>query len=247
MGKKYSLTNRKVLATNNKLATKAAKITGTDAESTMMMGQVIYNYRRSLKHKGITMIKAGTPQYTILKDITKNVLEFYNDFEDHFTSVKDAAIKYVEIANTFMNKTSFNITRIPSLHERITNTYQSKLEVMEDKNIEITERAYKAYIRKVIEMTGTLLDDPKNNPSDMVNFTQVSKRCVELKIKPEFYIEAQFFGLEFCNGIPTPAQLTGAKSLSYVQRYKLSQPAEELAKETVNKETVNRFKKILSS
>lgn len=244
LSKKYSLTHRKVLATNNKLAKKAEKITGTDAESTMLMGQVIYNYRKSLKHRGITMIKAGTPQYTILKDITKNALEFYNDFEDHFTSVKDAATKYIEIANSL--STNFNITRIPSLHERITTTYQAQLDVKQDPNLELTERAYKAYVRRVIEMTGSLLDDPKSNPSSMVAFTKVAARCKELKVKPETYIEAQFFGLEFCNGIPNPTQLMGDKSLGYLQRYKLSGKVEEETKVTDSK-TINRFKQIVSS
>lgn len=241
--KKYSLTNRKLLATNNQTAKKAEKISGADAESTMLMSQVIFQYRKSIKHKGVTIIKAGTPQYTILKTITKNVLEFYKEFEDHFTSTKDAAVTYIEIANGLM--TNFNLTRIPSLHEKITNQFNAKLEIRTDPKPEYTNRAYAQYVRGVIEIAGTLIDDPKENPTDMSYFVQVTQRCLKLRITPEVYIQAQFAGLEFCNGIPSPAQLVSAKSLSYIQKHGGKIKAE--SPKVVDEARVNRLKSIISN
>lgn len=198
-----------------------------------------------MKHRGLTMIKAGTPQYTIVKTIAKHVMEFYEEYEAHFTSSKAAALEYIKIANSIM-KNNFNITRIPSLHERIVNTMHANIELKEDRNIQYTDRAYKRYIQKVIQMTGSLIDDPKERAEDFVNFVKVAKRCEQLSVTPEVYIEAQFFGLEFCNGIPSPQQLMGDKSLTYLQRYKLSDNYKAEAEPAKDIKLVNKFKDILS-
>lgn len=236
------MTHRKLLATNSKTTKKAEQIAGTDAESTMMMGNIIYNYRKSMKHRGISMIKAGTPQYTILKTVTKNVLEFYQEFEDHFTSVKDAGVQYIEIANGLMN--NFNITRIPSLNEKIMNTFQAKLDLKTDEDPNITNRAYLQYVRELVNITGTLIDDPKENPAEMAHFVQVGKRCRELGVSPEVYIKTQYMGLEFCNGVPSPAQLMGQKSLGYLQKYR--NKLGETITQTRNPDNIKKLQGILN-
>lgn len=244
MGKKYSLTNRKMLATTKKDTEKVQKITGSSVADTMEMGNIIFRFRKSMKHRGITPIKAGTSQYTVLKTITKLAMEFFTSYEHQFTSTNEAFLKYITLANSLMAK-NFNITRIPSLNEKIIKLYDAEWKLREDKNPETTTRVYQNYILELIDRMGVVHDDPKDDPSEMVHFVDVAERCVDNNINPRAYILSQFEGLEWCNGIPTPAQLVGKNSWKYWQKYNLSNKDKD--EPVINTNKVNKLKNILSN
>lgn len=244
MGKKYSLTNRKILATARKDITKAQKVVSSSVEDSMAMANLIFRYRRSMKHRGITPIKAGSSQYTVVKTITALANEFYTAYEDKFTSKQEAYTKYIEFAGKLMTK-NFNITRIPSLNEKIVQLYEAEWKLLDDKNASTTVLVYNNYMLELVNRLGVVHDDPKDDPVEMAHLSEVAQRCVDNNIRVRDYVLSQFAGLEWCNGIPTPAQMVGKNSWKYWQRYKAEGKVEEVKE--VDSQKINKLKNILSN
>lgn len=242
--RKYALSHRKILVSNEKQQRQANNITKSSLNFNVLMAKTIFLVRKTMKHRGIDIAKPGTSEFTLIKTITKNAVEFKDLFfrdDKHETAFRE----YIILANKKMKK--FNLTRISSMHSSLIEEYEAIRELKNDKFPEFTDRAYKAYNKRIINKVGVILNDYKNNPDKFKYFMRVAERCKELKITPEIYIDAQFDGLAWANGIPDPMQLVGDKSNERLEKYLFENDTQlkDVNKEAKDK-TVSRLKDILN-
>lgn len=238
---KHSLNNRKLLASNQKLAKKAEKVLSSSTEDAMTMAKVIFMVRRTLKHRNISIPKPGQRDYTIVKTITENANKFFEEFFEVGESKEAAYTDYIKLAISKMR--NFTLNKIGSMHEGICSTFEANRLIAKDLNPELTDKAFKTYNKFVIDKVGTLIQDYSQVPDKYMYFIMVAKRCKEMGIKPELYIEAQFKGVEWRNGIPDPVQLINGKSLEYLQKYLYEN---DVTMEKKNPVLANKFKALLN-
>lgn len=232
-GKKHTLNHRKLLAANKKVTQKAEKVLSSSSEDTLIMNSVILMLRRKLKHQNVQLIRPGTKEYTVLKTITSNARSFYDNYFEPDESIKNAFVKYIEIGISKMQK--FTITKLNSLHEAICLTFEANKRIALNPQPELTDRALKWYNKWVLDRVGTILTDYSKIPDKYVCFIQVAEYCKENRIEPEVYIDAQFKGVEWRQGIPDPHQLIGDKALTYLQNHLFQNP--ELVKKVKTEDT----------
>lgn len=239
-GKNYSLNHRKLLSSTKKVTQKAEKVLSSSAEDTALMNNVILLVRKRLKHRNISPYRPGTKDYTMLKTIAANAREFYNNYFEPDEQIKGAFVKYIELGSSKMQK--FGISKIMSMHETICSTYEAHVEIMKDEHPELTNRALRWYNKLVVDKVGSLLNDYSKIPDKYVYFIRVAKYCYESGLSPETYIDAQFNGVEWRQGIPDPIQLTGNKSMEYLQNYLYKNPDLVKKNKSSNKEYINKLK-----
>lgn len=203
-GSKYSLTGRSLLVTNEKLQKKAEKLSSANLSDSVYMNQVIQAVRRANKHKGVKAIRPGTKDYTTLKDITANANEFLIDFD---IPREEGYKAYIQIAMKMLN--NFFLAKIPNLHEAICNTFEAERAILEDENKSVTQELYKLFQRKIVEQVGDSFDV---TPEKYKFFVEAAALCVGIGMTASHFIESQFAGFEWRNGIPAPAQLIGEKA-----------------------------------
>ncbi len=217
--KKYQLSNRKLLANNQKLTQKANNIDKSPLEYTMIMAKAIYNTRKRLKHKGIDIAKPGSRDWTIIKDITASALEYCEELG--LTGTYDTMFaRYVTAYMGILGKTGkFNLLSFRGKAEQIIAYEGAKKELLDDKNYLKTERAYKRYNYHIIKQTGEILTHYDNMPEKYKFFMEVGKASIELGVTPEIWIDAQFAELEWTKSFPEPNQLVGDKAKERMQKY----------------------------
>lgn len=213
--KEYSLSNRSLLATTQKQRKQGDKIKQSSLQDAMTMAKAIFLVRKTLKHRGIEMSKAGSRDWPFIKTISCNANEYC---EYHKGDTKDGAYTtYVRYACKKMAK--FSLPKLQSMHQSIMEELEAleKLDAYPDKKL--IERAYKAYNQFIIKNVGSILTDYSKMPDKYIYFLEVVELTKKFKITPEVYIESQFEGLAWRNGIPDPAQLTGDKAQERLQKY----------------------------
>lgn len=240
--KRYSLSTRNILVSNDRLAKQAEKVQKASLDHTMTMAKVIFQVRKTMRHRGIEISKPGTRDWPFIKNITKNAEEFATEeFKDQPIHV---AFKYY-IQEAMKDMKTFSLARIQSTHAKIMDGYAARKELASDNNQNFTERAFNQYNKMIIDQVGMILTDYSKEPKDYKYFMEVGKECKKLKVSPEDYIKSQFEGLAWTNGVPTPNQLTGSKALERLQKYlfenkmTLSEKPDE-----INHNFVNRLKNI---
>lgn len=240
--RKYSLNHRSLLAGNAKVAKKAEKVLSSSVEDTQHMVRSIYFIRRQLRHRNITLPKPGESQYSLIKTITVNAIKFYEEYYEVTEAKSDAFVEYIRIGCSKM--TSFALPKLVAMHESICKTYEAQTLIAQNENLDLTDRALRTYNKFVVDKVGSILQDYSKMPDKYMYFIMVAKRCKELGLPPETYIEAQFKGVEWRGGIPDPAQLINGKSLEYLQKFLYENPD----KATTKKQTglANKFKALLN-
>lgn len=212
---RYSLINRSITITNDKLDKKVEKLNASLKEDSILFANTFYLLRKKKKHVGIMLITPTHKDWPMVKMVTELANDFSNGLD--FPSKKIGYIEYITTALDMMgNKIAIN--RFPGLHERICDEYQSKKEAKADSNKEITETLCKLYNRKVLDMTG-INEDIASKSDSLSYFVKASKVCKDYRVSPQVYMEAQFDGLAFTNSIPYPSQMVGDKAIERLIRY----------------------------
>ena len=210
---KYSLTNRSLLATNQKVAKKTDKLVLSSNEDAYLIVNRLTLTRQKAKHKGIPKINPGSKEFLICKEIANNANRFALDFGIEKST---AYTSYCTMAIAMMK--NFFLARIPSLHESICSKYEAFNEVFNDKNKNITEALHTRFQSMIIDKVG-FSNSYTNDLANYKYFVVAAAACVRLGIKPEDYIKAQFQAFEWRDGIPAPPQLTGDKAIERVVKY----------------------------
>lgn len=213
--KTKTLLNRSITITNDKLEKKAKKLLSSSRGDADLMANIIYNTRKQLKHRGVSQIKPNSRDWASLKELTKLVVEFCNDFN---LDKREGFITYVKLSFNAMNSKSGIIPKMVNMFERICNEYESLEIIQSDNNPQLTKRIHDLYNQQIIKKTG-MNSDYSKDPRKYSYFVKVREEAIHLGVSPEVYLKSQFDGFEWRNGIPDPVQLIGDKAKERLNRY----------------------------
>lgn len=211
--KPYSIHTRTFTVSNERQEKKMDKLVNASRRDADLLAQLIYARRKTLHHRGVAQIKAGSRDWEMLKGITAHALEFTNEFG---LQRRYGFIQYVDVGLSKMQK--FSLNKFPSLYEGICERYQALLEIEKDKDQVMTKEMYDGYCQRVLDNTG-MHDQLDQIPEKYVWFVRARQQAEDLNVSVNIYIKAQFEGLDFTKGIPHPIQLTGVKATDRVIRY----------------------------
>lgn len=210
-----TLINRSIIVSNDKLETKATKLVSSSRGDADMLANIIYNYRKKLKHYGITQIKPNSRDWTTLKELTKSV----NDFCSSFGLSKRAGyIEYIKIAYSKVSSHNNILNKMLMMYEGICEDYQAMSIINKDDDPNLTKRIHDLYTVQIVSKTGLPISY-ENEPKKYAYFIKVRQEAKEIGISPDIYLKAQFYGFEWRDGIPDPVQLVGPKAKDRLNKY----------------------------
>lgn len=232
--KGYALSHRSITVSNDKLKRDAKKVALLGRSDTAIFGQILTLVRKQHKHRGISLPKAGTPEFIQLKETAKLATDFMNEFGLE----KRAAYKaYVTLGLKKMK--NFSIHKFPAMHGSICKDYEAISIIESDINTEKTREAHDYYIGKISAKIG-FATGYEENPEKYICFVEMVATCLKRKIRIKDYIDAQFHGFAWRDGVPDPYQLNGEKAMERVQKYLFENKG---SKELVDTPKIN-FKKL---
>lgn len=227
--KSKSIAHRGILASNDKLLKNTERLKLNTRTNTGLFAELLLLMRRKLKHRAIQLVKPGSADWLILKEISNLANDFCNEFQ---ISKKDGYKAYIEIALSKMQKYSLN--KFKMLNQAIYSYYEAKLELDSDKTPDETSKAYNTYITIINNRIGHFYEDYKKNLEKYVCFKKAKDEAFRMKLPINQYITAQFEALEWANGIPDPLQLYGEKAIERARKYCYSHNITLTPKNTVN-------------
>lgn len=213
LAKPYSISTRNISVSNDRLEKKVKRIINSSRVDADLFAQLIYAIRKKMKHRGISLIKPGSKDWDLVKEITASALNFCEEFD---LRRREGFIQYIEIGINKMIK--FNLNKFPNMVETISETYSAIQEINSDSNPEATQEMYDFYIGYIADYTG-IFENLKELPDKYVWFVRARKAAEKINVPGIAYIKAQFAGLDFAKGIPHPTQLVGIKAIDRVNRY----------------------------
>lgn len=211
--KQYALSHRTVISTNQQIEKKADKIRLTSKSEAGMFAQLLHFSRRKLKHRGIHLIKSGTPEWLSMKEVCKLGTEFCNEFK---LALKEGYLIYLNLALPKMKL--FSLSKFKNLHQVICEEYEANKAVEDDDNPDMTKNCHDFYMSLIADRTGNTVGYSKQ-PDKYKFFIEVRKQAKEIGLGWKDYIIAQFAALEWANAFPDPAQLIGIKALQRVEKW----------------------------
>ena len=212
-GRQHGLTHRSVVISQERFEKKITKMVSSNIGDANLFANLLLNYRRKLKHRGLQQIKASTPEWAMIKTLTTNANNFCREFG---FEKRDGYLKYMKWGIQKISK--FSLQKLIAVDQAIYETAEAKLELQEDTEPGITEKVYQYYINIILSKTGMPLNY-KEIPEKYVFFWRIRKKCRELGLDYHIYIDAQFAGLEYREGIPDPIQLMGDKANNRLAKY----------------------------
>lgn len=214
--RKYSCDQRSVAPSNKKLTVTTKRTLESNKGDAMLVSELIYSVRISLKHKGVKRIKEGDRDWLMVKELAGLCNNFSNDFD--FSDKRSGFAQYIKMGLTRINSFKAYLPKLISMYESICVDYDSLKELNSDPDKEATKRIHDLFVNKVASKTG-IYETHINNPTKMYAFYKAKLMCQECGVDPEDFISAQFEALDWCNGMPTPESLTNNKSKERLQRY----------------------------
>lgn len=214
LAKRRAVNTRSITVSNKKLQKQVNKVTLADIGDANLIADIIYSERIKLKHKGIRKINESQGREW---DACKKLAGICNTFcQDFDLEIRAGYIKYVEIGIKRMNGNYKNFaSRLVQMSENISQQYECELELANDETPWLTDQAFTYYVSKIAKVTG--IYDNNKDPLNLVHFKALVKVAGQDKIKD--WIDAQFYALAFCNGIPAPKDLVGEKALERYNKY----------------------------
>lgn len=212
-GRKYSLSKRQILVTNQRTAKKTEKLILSDLEDAQLFSQLLISVRKQLKHRGIGIIKVGSKEWLQIKEVTKLAIDFCNDFK---LEKRSGFVNYIKIGLEKMNR--YSLVKFNGMQQTICEHYAAMEEMEDDPSPRLTEQMHNVYNDLLNEKTGQGYDY-KKNPEKYIYFIKAKEEALKFNVSVEVYIKAQFAGLSFANGIPDPLQLVGIKAEERLKKY----------------------------
>lgn len=213
--RKYSLDNRSVTVTNDKLMKITEKVTQSNKGDTSMMADILYSVRIKLKHRGVKKITQNDRDWLQVKNLSKLANQFSKEFE---LPKREGYIEYVQLGLSKISSMRSYISKLISMYETICREYEYKEELRNDTNIQGTLEMHNLFVNKIADRTG-IYERLDNIPEKMRSFILARQLCDNLGVDYETFIDAQFAALDFCNGIPTPEQLSTDKARERLNKY----------------------------
>lgn len=216
--RKVALNTRAILVSNKKDTKQVNKILLATKGDAAMVADIVYATRIKLHHRGIRKINETQKRdWSLCKDLANICNQFSQDF--NFKDARAGFIAYINIGFKRMGRDHRNIlTRLIAMAENIYAYYESEQAIQEDTNPRLTNSLYEYYNKRVADSTGIYERAPLNQDPDKYNhFYQIRILCDDNKWDYQDFIDAQFDGMAWCNGLPEPHNMYGPKA---IERYK---------------------------
>lgn len=218
--RQYSLDHRSVIGDNKPVRKKAISRTSGSIGDANLLADIIYSTRIQLKHIGVTKIKQTDLQWASIKELVPVVNEFCQKYG---FEPRHGYIEFVTTGLKLMaqaKRVNYNFCA-NWLHQRVNwiiEIYDSEIEVKEDKYPEYTREVYENYTKEILDRIG-INNTYDRNPQEYVWFVRARKLADEIGVDYETFVQAQFYALEFCNGIPKIEDLSNDKARQRVINY----------------------------
>lgn len=220
MAREYSLDHRSVILKDKKTEKTVVKRVSSSIGDANLLADIIYSTRIKLKHRGVVKIKQTDMQWAQVKELVPTVNQFCEEFHLH---KRVGYISYVETGLKLMSKSkkvnySYTASWMLTKAEWIISTYQSQMDIANDKYPQETRQVHDIYCSRVLDMTG-ILNNYFADPTLYVNFLNAREMADKIGVDYDTFIEAQFDALSFCNGIPKIEDLSNDKARERLTQY----------------------------
>lgn len=215
--KQKAATARMVTVTNQRNYKKAKTIALAAPGDANLAASILYAVRIQLKHRGVKKIdESDKRQWPQVKQLAEVCNIFCQDFG---LETREGYIQYIKIGFNRMGRTLRNfLPRLVSMAQNISDDYKAQADLMHDDNAEGTAQVHDYYASVIADKTG-LKVNYKDQPEVYVYFKAVRDFCEQNDIDYEYWIDAQFDALEWCNGMPEPSRLLGDKPYQYYVKF----------------------------
>lgn len=211
--RKHSLTNRVLLATNQKNRKASTKLVQSTLEDARLFSKTLLQVRRQLHHRGVVQIKEDSKDWLLIKQITELALAF----SEAFNLSKEQGFKhYISIALKKLNL--FALTRFMSLHEIICKEYEAFEMIQNDPHPNATKEAINYYSSILLKKTGEAPDYYKL-PEKHRYFINLVDEASIMNVSIKVYIDAQFHAFNWKQAVPEISQMVGPKAYERVTKY----------------------------
>ncbi len=201
----------------------------------IVFAQIYLAHRRRMHHKGQTLITDQSPQWTLLKRVTDEALEFIGAM-DHAVEMREGFVYYLKLAE---DQGWVGLRDLRYKGRKLVEIYESESAVDQDPNQETTDRLVEAYVQETLKRTGYApgVKDAK----DYIPFMKAAVLCLKYKVSPKHYIEYLASKWEWAGTLKSN-QLHGPKAEEYLRDLGLH-PADTYAvvKKVVLKKGADRY------
>lgn len=211
--RQHSLTARSLFVDKAKLVKSTSKVVMSSRDDASVFAHLLNLHRKQLHHRGISIIKVGSRDWLMIKEITKLANDFCEDFQLKRGMGYQAYIKLT----LFRMGNKFNLNKFNSLHQTICDDHQANRDILHDITPQMTQIVQFQYEKRLGEKG--IVRDYSKEPSKYIFFIKVKEECQKYGVTIAHYIQAQFEGLEWANAIPEPNQLIGDKAIDRLNRF----------------------------
>jgi len=176
----------------------------------MEFAKMYLAYRRSMKHRGVTLIKPGTNQWRNLIDVCDEAMAFgkENGLEQR-TGFK----LFLDVASKITN--SMKLHEIKAKADNIHEHFVAVAICGDDKNPKLSAQIYEAWEKRHLEATGTF--SSSSEPLQYQYFVEAAELCREWKWRPHEFV-AMIWNEFAWLGNPKPFHMVGDKAKEMLAR-----------------------------
>lgn len=237
--KPYSCNHRSISITNEKMERKAKTIIQSSKGDAMMLASIIYTLRKKKKHKGIAKLNEANRDWGQVKKLAGICVQFCNEFN---LPRRKGFIEYITLGMSSITSTRGYLIKLINMQEKITNDYDFKLQVQDDKNPQETKLIYEYYADLIMNKTGIDIKYDMS-PEKYIKFIEIREITDKMDIPFDIYIDSQFDGLSWTGNYPQPNQLVGEKAIERLNKF-LYEKKLKIKKDKPTKNNVNVLKRI---
>lgn len=213
----YSIDSRNIVTTNAKSNKRANNITIASNGDANLAADILYSVQIQLKHRGVKKIDENNRQWSLCKKLAEVCNTFCRDFN---LELRYGYIKYIKMGFSRMQGNNRNyLNRLISMAQNISDSFQAIEEINHDSNPLETAIIHDYYCKVIADRAGFKVNYSQQ-PEVYVYFVRLIEFTLNNHIDPEEWVDAQFEGLAWCNGLPEPDKLIGDKANTYYTRFK---------------------------
>lgn len=211
--KQLSLKNKKVRDRVEKVVASEELPVGVIEQINLLIVKVRNDFNPFVKARPVI---ATSKDYILMKEIAKMAYDFSNHFK--INPRYEGYREFIEIGLKFMGK--YGLNRFKTYESRIYETFENKVEVLNDDKENDTLDFYELWQNKMLEYVDELaVPKLKDNYSNYIHMLYGRRAADEADAYYEDWIVAQFEGLAFLNTIPELQQFYGENALKRYERY----------------------------
>lgn len=215
LSKGKSATNRNITISQERFEKKVNKMLRSNSGDAMLFSNTLNMVRMTvLKHRGFVKLNEDHKDWGLIKELAGIALNFCNDFN---IPKKSGFKTFITLCLSKMRQ--YNLQRMKAISENIGSSYDCFLRIENDRHKDKTSEAHKIYMQLIIDKTGDMSFDYRNDPEKYIYFIDVVDECNRIGCDVKDYILSQFHGLEWTKGVPDPLQLVGPKAKERFLKY----------------------------